>query len=88
MVKCSDNTLYTGVTTNLERRLHEHNTTCRGAKYTKSRRPVQLVYSSVCENRSHAQKVEWAFKQLSRAEKLERIEEKNDEKKSTSKRGI
>ena len=45
VVRCSDGTLYTGVTTDLDRRLHEHNVTKRGAKYTRTRRPVELVWS-------------------------------------------
>ena len=64
VVRCSDNTLYTGVTNDLDRRLNEHNTNDRGAKYTKTRRPVNLVYYKLYKNRSAAQQAEYAFKKL------------------------
>ena len=76
MVRCSDTTLYTGITTNLERRLQEHNVGARGAKYTKSRRPVVLVYHEDCEDRSEAQKREYMVRKLSRREKLSLIAQK------------
>ena len=59
----------TGVTTDLERRLHEHNNTRRAAKYTKSRRPVKLIYSASYSNRSEAQKAEYKFKRLNKSQK-------------------
>ena len=70
IVKCSDNSLYTGITVDLERRVGEHNTSKKGAKYTKSRRPVHLVYSETHQDRSSASKRESAIKKLSRSEKL------------------
>jgi len=70
IVKCSDNSLYTGITVDLERRVEEHNTSNKGAKYTKSRRPVHLVYSETHHDRSSASKRESAIKKLSRSEKL------------------
>tara|TARA_R110000803_G_scaffold156115_1_gene220668 strand:- start:13 stop:261 length:249 start_codon:yes stop_codon:yes gene_type:complete len=70
IVKCSDNSLYTGITVDLERRVEEHNTSNKGAKYTKSRRPVHLVYSETQQDRSSASKRESAIKKLSRSEKL------------------
>ena len=70
IVKCSDNSLYTGITVDLERRVEEHNTSKKGAKYTKSRRPVHLVYSEKQQDRSSASKRESAIKKLSRSEKL------------------
>jgi len=73
VVQCSDDTLYTGVTTDLSRRMHEHNTTARGAKYTKARRPVKLIYWVGHENRSTAQKAECQFKKLTRVQKEEII---------------
>lgn len=74
VLKCNDSTLYTGVTTNLDRRLRQHNgETKGGAKYTRARRPCVLVYSEVCENRSKAQIREAEIKRLSRAKKLELI---------------
>ena len=69
VVMCNDNTLYTGITTDVTRRLHEHNTCRSGAKYTKARRPVKLVYTAVYENRSAAQKAEYKLKQLTRTQK-------------------
>jgi putative endonuclease len=73
VVECSDGTLYTGITTDIQRRLHEHNHTSKGAKYTKNRRPVQLRLSEEFDSRSSATKAEITFKRLSRKEKLKRI---------------
>lgn len=70
ILKCSDKTLYTGITTDLARRIEEHNTSKLGAKYTKARRPVKLVYSKKFRNRSTASKAEAKIKMLSREEKL------------------
>ena len=66
---CADNTLYTGITTNLIRRIEEHNFSDKGAKYTKSRRPVTLVYSEKSLDRSSASKREYIIKKMSRKEK-------------------
>ena len=76
VAQCSDGSLYTGVTTDVERRIREHNGSKRGAKYTRNRRPVKLVYSRVCKDRSEAQREEYKFKSLSRKEKLKIIEKK------------
>ena len=73
ILKCSDKTLYTGITIDLEKRLNEHNTSKLGAKYTRARRPVELVYSRRFKNRSFASKEESRIKKLSRKEKLEII---------------
>jgi putative endonuclease len=70
ILKCSDGTLYTGITTDLERRLKEHNTSRLGSKYTRVRRPVTLVYSKKFDNRSTASAEESRIKKLSRQEKL------------------
>lgn len=70
ILKCTDKTLYTGITTDLNRRIKEHNTSKLGAKYTSARRPVKLVYSKKFANRSKAQKEESKIKKLSRTEKL------------------
>ncbi len=69
IVQCADNTLYTGWTTNLPRRLQAHNT-AHGAKYTKPRRPVTLVYYESCDSKSQALQREAEIKQLTRQEKL------------------
>jgi len=70
IVQCSDKSLYTGITVDVDRRVLEHNTSNKGAKYTRPRRPVQLVYSEIHEDRSSASKRESAIKKLSRAEKI------------------
>ena len=71
MVQCADNSLYTGITTELERRVKEHNESEKGAKYTKVRRPVHLVYSEKYPDRSTASKREYEIKKkMSREEKL------------------
>lgn len=72
LVRCADDTLYTGITTDPERRERQHNAGT-GAKYTRSRRPVQLVYRESCPDKSSALKREWAIKQLSRQQKLSLI---------------
>lgn len=70
ILKCSDKTLYAGITTDLKRRVVEHNSTKLGAKYTSSRRPVKLVYSRRFNNRSVAAKEEARIKKLKRVKKL------------------
>jgi len=69
IVECSDGTLYTGITTDINRRLLEHNSG-KGAKYTRTRRPVVLRASFEAKNRSEASKEEYRIKKLSRLEKL------------------
>ena len=68
--ECKDKTLYTGITTDIQRRIKEHNESPKGAKYTRLRRPVKLVYSEECVDRSSASKREYAIKKMSKAEKL------------------
>ncbi|AGB40086.1 putative endonuclease containing a URI domain [Halobacteroides halobius DSM 5150] len=74
ILECADNTLYTGYTTNVKRRLKEHNKG-QGAKYTRGRTPVKLCYTEEYLTRSEAQKREYAIKQLKRQEKLDLIKE-------------
>ncbi|NKB77234.1 MAG: GIY-YIG nuclease family protein [Gammaproteobacteria bacterium] len=70
IVRCADNSLYTGVTTNIERRVFEHNSqTKRGAKYTRSRQPVSVVYWEQAANRSIASQREFAIKKMDRPHK-------------------
>lgn len=69
VVRCADGSLYCGNTNDVSRRVHEHNTSSRGAKYTRSRRPVALVGSWPAGTRSEANKAELRFKKLSKAEK-------------------
>lgn len=69
ILRCADGTLYTGWTTDLNRRLAAHNAGT-GAKYTRSRRPVALLYSEECASRGAALRRENAVKRLTRAQKL------------------
>jgi putative endonuclease len=69
ILDCSDNTLYTGITTDINRRLLEHNSG-KGAKYTRIRRPVTLRALFEAKNRSEALKEEYRIKRLTREEKL------------------
>ena len=75
VVECADGTLYTGITTNIKRRLNEHNFGDKAAKYTRSRRPVRLLFSERHDSHSAAAKAERAFKKLSRKKKLEIVYE-------------
>ena len=77
ILQCADGTLYTGWTTDLERRLQAHNSG-RGARYTCGRRPVRLVYREEQPTRSAAQRREVAIRRLSRADKLKLIERKRN----------
>ena len=72
IVKCSDGTFYTGWTNDLTRRMEAHNQG-GGAKYTKARRPVTLIYYETFETKEEAMKREYAIKRLSRKEKEELI---------------
>lgn len=75
ILECADGTLYTGIATDLKRRLEEHNSSDKGAKYTRSRRPVRLVYNEMFPDRSSASKREYAIKKkMNRQEKLKLIE--------------
>lgn len=85
ILRCADKTLYTGYTTDIEKRLKEHNGKGKtqtelsaGAKYTRSRRPVKLVYQESFENRAEAQSREYAIKQLNRTQKLSLIKSKKN----------
>ena len=78
MLECADGTLYTGIATDLERRLDEHNHSPKGAKYTRTRRPVKLVYSEEYSNRSTASKREYEIKKkMSRKDKLQLVLQKS-----------
>lgn len=69
ILKCSDATLYTGVTTDIERRFREHKEGKTGAKYTRGRFPLEVVYTETCASRSEAQKREAVIKKLTKKEK-------------------
>jgi len=73
IIRCADDTLYTGITKDLTKRIEEHNTSPKGAKYTRNRRPVVLVYSEEHSDRSSASKREYVVKKMRRVEKLELI---------------
>lgn len=76
IVRCADGSLYTGIARDLERRIAEHNDgNGAGASYTRSRRPVTLVYREPATDRSDASKREYRIKQLTRQEKLTLIAE-------------
>ena len=74
IVECNDSSLYTGIAKDIKKRVDEHNTSDKGAKYTKARRPVSLKYSEKCDDRSDACKREYEIKQLKREEKLRLID--------------
>ncbi|MEK7084089.1 MAG: GIY-YIG nuclease family protein [Patescibacteria group bacterium] len=74
ILQCADSTLYTGCTNNVEKRLANHNAGgVAGAKYTRSRRPVSLVYSEPARTKSLAQKREAEIKRMTRQEKIQMI---------------
>jgi len=77
IIRCDDDTLYTGVTTNLERRFREHRDLRCGAKYFNGRKPLEVVYSESDHDRSSACQREAAIKKLSREEKLNLISAAN-----------
>ena len=74
MVRCRDDSLYTGWTNHLEKRVEDHNSG-HGAKYTKSRRPVELVYYEQFETKEEAMRREWEIKQLTRKQKEKLLEQ-------------
>lgn len=73
LVQCNDQTFYTGITTDLERRVEEHNHSKKGSKYTRARRPVSLVYSESHNTKSDAAKREYQIKQFTRQKKIQLI---------------
>ena len=76
MVRCSDGTLYTGITNDLNKRIEAHNSGKDGARYTRSRRPVKLVYSEQVKSKSAAAKLEYQLKKLPRLKKIRLIKDK------------
>ena len=81
VVQCGDHTqsYYCGISTDPDRRLKEHNESKKGAKYTRSRRPVRLMFVEECGSRSTALKKEAAFKKLTRSKKLKYMVEHIEE---------
>ena len=84
IVECADKTYYTGITTNINRRLVEHNgkPAGKGAKYTRSRRPVELVCYAVVQSRSEALKLELKIKKLKKSEKINYLKSYGDKNES------
>lgn len=76
MVCCSDGTLYTGITNNLGKRVEAHNSGKDGARYTRSRRPVTLVYSETAASKAAAARLEYRIKKLTREKKKRLIKER------------
>lgn len=75
---CADDSLYTGITNDLKRRVHEHNNdNKKGARYTRARRPVSVIYQEACDDRSDASKREYELKQLTRQQKLKLLKKNN-----------
>ena len=76
ILRCADDTFYTGITTDVTRRVNEHNQGKKSANYTRQRRPVELIYSEPAQNRSKASMREYAIKQLNREDKRLLIDQK------------
>lgn len=77
MVRCADQTLYTGISTDVARRVDEHNQSPKAAAYTRARRPVELVYCEPCADRSSALKREHAIRRLSSLAKKNLLKNKH-----------
>ena len=82
ILRCKDSTLYTGITTDVEKRFQTHQSG-KGAKYTRGRRPLELVYRELCGTHSDALKREWEVKQLSREEKQKLITRYTEQKETS-----
>lgn len=80
ILKCADDTLYTGSTVDMEKRLKEHNESKNGAKYTRGRRPVVLVYKEELETLAEARAREAEIKRMDRREKLALIKHRKNDK--------
>jgi putative endonuclease len=78
VLQCSDTTLYTGYTNNVEKRVQVHNSG-KGAKYTKARLPVTCIYHEIFDTKSEALKAEYAFKKLTRKQKFDYIRSHSNE---------
>ncbi len=78
LLRCSDHSLYTGITKNIPQRLQDHNHTDKGAKYTRGRRPVSLVYSEKQPSRATAASREYQIKHFSRKQKEQLIKNWNN----------
>lgn len=74
IVRCADGTLYTGIATDVSKRLAEHEASPRGARYLRGRGPLQVVFSEVVGDRASASQLEYRVKRLSRTQKLDLVE--------------
>ena len=74
LLRCNDNSLYAGITTDIHRRLQQHNNSKLGAKYTRARRPVTLVYIEKAIDRSTASKREYLIRTLAKAKKEQLVQ--------------
>jgi putative endonuclease len=74
IVRCADGTLYTGIATDVSKRLAEHEASPRGARYLRGRGPLQVVFSEVVGDRASASQLEYRVKRLSRTQKLALVE--------------
>lgn len=74
ILECADGTLYTGIATDVDRRLREHQSGARGARYVRGRGPLRIVFAGRVGDRSNAQRAEYRIKQLSRQQKLALID--------------
>lgn len=74
IVRCADGTLYTGIATDVDRRLAEHESGLRGAKFLRGKGPLEIVFSEVVGNRAAASQLEYRVKQLDRSKKLQLID--------------
>ena len=81
MLCCADNTFYTGITSDIDRRIAEHNNSTLGARYTRARRPVRLIYQTSHANRGEALREEARIKKMTRKQKEAFLVEGGDEMK-------
>lgn len=79
LLRCNDNSLYAGVTTDIHRRIDEHNNSKLGAKYTRAKRPVSLAYLEEADNKSTACKREYQIRQLTKLKKEQLVSQANTE---------
>ena len=79
LVRCQDGTFYCGIAKNLNRRLEEHNSADKGAKYTRGRRPVQLVYTEQAASRAQATQREGQIKRMARTQKMALIKDETSQ---------
>jgi putative endonuclease len=75
LLRCSDKSIYTGITTNLNQRIHEHNHSEKGAKYTRGRRPVTLLYQEKLTSRSEASQREYQIKRMKKSAKEQLVKD-------------